>query len=38
MVYDANSRRTVLSDWTGVYTSSYAPDGSVSSVINPEAK
>ena len=35
MTYDANSRRTVLSDWTGLYTSTYDPDGRPSSVINP---
>ena len=23
MIYDVNGRRTVLSDWTGVYTSGY---------------
>jgi YD repeat-containing protein len=33
--YDANSQRTVLSDLTGSYTSTYDPDGRVSSVINP---
>jgi YD repeat-containing protein len=33
--YDANSQRTVLSDVTGSYTSTYDPDGRVSSVINP---
>ena len=35
MTYDANSRRTVLSDWTGLYTSTYDPDGRLSSVVNP---
>jgi RHS repeat-associated protein len=33
--YDANSHRTVLSDSTGSYTSTYDPDGRVSSVVNP---
>ena len=33
--YDANSQRTVLSDWTGSYTSTYDPDGRLSSVVNP---
>ncbi len=33
--YDANSRRTVLSDWTGRYTSSFDPDGRLTSVVNP---
>jgi YD repeat-containing protein len=33
--YDANSQRTVLSDLAGSYTSTYDPDGRVSSVINP---
>ena len=35
MTYDANSRRTVLSDWTGLYTSTYDPDSRLSSVVNP---
>jgi len=35
MTYDANSQRTVLSDWTGAYTSTYDPDGRLSSVVNP---
>jgi YD repeat-containing protein len=34
-VYDANSQHTVFSDLTGSYTSTYDPDGRVSSVINP---
>jgi RHS repeat-associated protein len=33
--YDANSQRTVLSDLTGSYTSTYDPDGRVSALINP---
>src|SRR5271170_552204 len=33
--YDSNSQRTVLSDWTGSYTSTYDPDGRVSSLVNP---
>ncbi len=33
--YDANTRRTVLSDWTGLYTSSYDRGGRLSSVVNP---
>ena len=33
--YDANSQRTVSSDWTGSYTSSYDPVGRLSSVVNP---
>ena len=33
--YDANSRRTVLSDWTGSYTSTYDQLGRVSSTVNP---
>ena len=35
MTYDADSRRTVLSDWTGLYTSAYDSDGRLSSVVNP---
>jgi len=35
MTYDADSHRTVLSDWTGLYTSAYDPDGRLSSVVNP---
>lgn len=35
MVYYANRRRTVLSDWTGSYTTSYNADDRVSSVVNP---
>jgi YD repeat-containing protein len=34
-IYDASSQRTVLSDLTGSYTSTYDPDGLVSAVINP---
>jgi YD repeat-containing protein len=34
-IYDAYSQRTVLSDLTGSYTSTYDPDGRISSVINP---
>ena len=37
MAYDPNSRRTVLNDWTGVYTSAYDSDGRLSSVVNPAA-
>ncbi len=33
--YDANSQRTALSDWTGVYTSSFDRVGRLSSVVNP---
>src|ERR1700678_2507341 len=33
--YDANSQRTVLSDWTGSYTTTYDPDGRVGAVVNP---
>ena len=33
--YDANGQRTVLSDWTGSYTSSFDPVGRLSSVVNP---
>jgi YD repeat-containing protein len=33
--YDANSQRTVLSDLTGSYTSTYDSDERISSVINP---
>jgi hypothetical protein len=32
---DANSQRTVLSDLTGSYTSTYDTHGRASSVINP---
>jgi RHS repeat-associated protein len=35
MTYDASSERTVLSDWTGLYTSTYDPDGRLSTVVNP---
>ena len=35
MIYDADSRRTVLSDWTGLYSSTYDPDSRLSSVVNP---
>jgi RHS repeat-associated protein len=35
MAYDVNSQRTVLSDWTGSYTSSWDPVGRLSSVVNP---
>ena len=35
MTYDASSQRTVLSDWTGLYTSTYDPDGRINSVVNP---
>ena len=35
MAYDANDQRTVLSDWTGSYTSTYDPVGRLSSVVNP---
>jgi YD repeat-containing protein len=37
MTYDGNSRRTVLDDWTGLYTSAYDADGRLSSVVNPAA-
>jgi YD repeat-containing protein len=37
MTYDANSRRTVSSDWTGSYTSTYDADGRLSLVVNPAA-
>ena len=33
--FDANSQRTVLSDWTGSYTSAFDPVGRLSSVVNP---
>jgi hypothetical protein len=33
--YHANSQRTVLSDWTGLYTSAYDPVGRLSNVVNP---
>ncbi len=35
MAYDANNERTVLSDWTGSYTSTFDPVGRLSSVVNP---
>ena len=35
MTYNANSQRTVLSDWTGSYTTTYDAAGRVSSVVNP---
>ena len=35
MTYDADSRRTVLNDWTGLYTSTYDSDSRVSSTVNP---
>jgi YD repeat-containing protein len=33
--YDADNQRTVLSDWTGLYTSTYDADGRLSAVVNP---
>ena len=35
MTYDAASRRTVLNDWSGLYTSTYDSDDRLGSTVNP---